>query len=116
MRYQFFWNEQPWAWVTAFHEAGMPYAHFLAPFVAMLIVGVAVSWIIGFLTRLFAFLIFLPRGHHHACGAAQRRLTPGRGRLALPHHHRDIAALRLRRGFGRSTCSGSARADGKTRF
>lgn len=57
--YQFFWNEQPWAWVPAFHEAGMPYAHLLAPFVAILIVGVAVSWIIGFLTRLFAFL-FLP--------------------------------------------------------
>lgn len=57
--YQFFWNEKPWAWVPAFHEAGMPYAHLLAPFVALLIVAVALSWIIGFLTRLFAFA-FLP--------------------------------------------------------
>ena len=37
----------------------MPYAHLLAPIVALVIVAVAVSWIIGFLTRLFAF-IFLP--------------------------------------------------------
>jgi uncharacterized membrane protein YphA (DoxX/SURF4 family) len=37
----------------------MPQAHLLAPIVALLIVGVALSWIIGFLTRLFAF-IFLP--------------------------------------------------------
>ncbi len=57
--YQFFWNEQPWAWVPAFHEAGLPYAHLLAPFVAILIVGVSTSWVLGFLTRLFA-VIFLP--------------------------------------------------------
>lgn len=57
--YHFFFQEQPWAWVPAFHEAGMPYAHLLAPIVAVLIVVVAISWIIGFLTRLFAFL-FLP--------------------------------------------------------
>lgn len=57
--YHFFFQEKPWAWVPAFHEAGMPYAHLLAPVVALLIVAVAVSWIIGFLTRLFAFA-FLP--------------------------------------------------------
>ncbi|MDI1314090.1 DoxX family protein [Prosthecobacter sp.] len=57
--YHFFFHETPWAWVPAFHEAGMPQAHLLAPIVAILIVGVALSWIIGFLTRLFAF-VFLP--------------------------------------------------------
>ncbi len=57
--YHFFFQEKPWAWVPAFHEAGMPYAHLLAPIVALLIVGVALSWIIGFLTRLFSFA-FLP--------------------------------------------------------
>lgn len=57
--YHFFFQEKPWAWVPAFHEAGMPQAHLLAPIVALLIVGVALSWIIGFLTRLFAF-VFLP--------------------------------------------------------
>jgi uncharacterized membrane protein YphA (DoxX/SURF4 family) len=57
--YHFFFQEQPWAWVPAFHEAGMPYAHLLAPVVAILIVLVALSWIIGFLTRLFA-CVFLP--------------------------------------------------------
>lgn len=57
--YHFFFQEQPWDWVPAFHAAGMPYAHLLAPIVAILIVVVALSWIIGFLTRLFAFA-FLP--------------------------------------------------------
>ena len=57
--YHFFFQEKPWAWVPAFHEAGLPYAHLLAPIVALIIVAVAVSWTIGFLTRLFAFA-FLP--------------------------------------------------------
>jgi uncharacterized membrane protein YphA (DoxX/SURF4 family) len=57
--YHFFWKEQPWAWVTAFHEAGLPYPHLIAPSAAVVVAGVALSWIIGFLTRLFAF-IFLP--------------------------------------------------------
>ena len=57
--YHFFFQEKPWVWVPAFHEAGMPYAHLLAPIVTLIIVAVAVSWIIGFLTRLFAFA-FLP--------------------------------------------------------
>jgi|UniRef100_UPI0037830126 uncharacterized membrane protein YphA (DoxX/SURF4 family) len=57
--YQFFWKEQPWAWVTAFRDAGLPYPHLIAPFTALLVAGVALSWIIGFLTRLFS-VIFLP--------------------------------------------------------
>ncbi|HBJ85490.1 MAG TPA: hypothetical protein DDZ88_16755 [Verrucomicrobiales bacterium] len=57
--YQFFWKEQPWAWVTAFHDAGLPYPHLVAPLTALLVAGVALSWIIGFLTRLFS-VIFLP--------------------------------------------------------
>lgn len=57
--YQFFWKEQPWAWPAAFHDAGLPYAHLLAPFTALIVAGVALSWISGFLTRLFA-VFFLP--------------------------------------------------------
>jgi uncharacterized membrane protein YphA (DoxX/SURF4 family) len=57
--YRFFWKEQPWEWVAAFNAAGLPYAHLLAPLVAVLVAGVALSWILGFLTRLFAVL-FLP--------------------------------------------------------
>jgi uncharacterized membrane protein YphA (DoxX/SURF4 family) len=57
--YRFFWKEQPWAWVPAFHEAGLPYAHLLAPLTAVIVLGVAFSWISGFLTRLFA-VFFLP--------------------------------------------------------
>jgi uncharacterized membrane protein YphA (DoxX/SURF4 family) len=57
--YRFFWKEQPWAWVPAFHEAGLPYAHLMAPFTAVIMMGVAFSWISGFLTRLFA-VVFLP--------------------------------------------------------
>lgn len=57
--YHFFWQEKSWDWVPAFHNAGMPYAHLLAPLVAVIVFGVSLSWIIGFLTRLFA-LLFLP--------------------------------------------------------
>lgn len=57
--YHFFWKEQPWDWVPAFNAAGLPYAHLVAPFVAVLVAGVALSWILGFLTRLFSVL-FLP--------------------------------------------------------
>lgn len=57
--YHFLWKEEPWAWVTLFRDAGLPYAHLLAPFVALVVAGVALSWIVGFLTRLFA-VIFLP--------------------------------------------------------
>lgn len=57
--YQFFWQEKAWAWPTLFHDAGVPYPHLLAPAVAVVVAGVALSWILGFLTRLFA-VVFLP--------------------------------------------------------
>lgn len=57
--YQFFWKEQPWDWAVAFHDAGIPYPHLMAPVVAVVVAGVALSWILGFLTRLFA-VVFLP--------------------------------------------------------
>lgn len=57
--YHFFWKEEPWAWVTSFRDAGIPYAHLVAPLVALIVASVALSWIVGFLTRLFA-VVFLP--------------------------------------------------------
>lgn len=57
--YEFFWKEKPWTWVPLFHDAGLPQAHLLAPVVAVVVAGVALSWILGFLTRLFA-VVFLP--------------------------------------------------------
>jgi len=57
--YQFFWQEKPWAWPSAFHDAGLPYAHLLAPVTALVVAAVALSWISGFLTRFFA-VVFLP--------------------------------------------------------
>ena len=57
--YRFFWQEQAWSWVPAFNEAGVPQAHLVAPVVALVVAGVALSWILGFLTRLFA-VVFLP--------------------------------------------------------
>ncbi len=57
--YHFLWKEQPWSLVTSLHEAGLPQAHLLTPFVALIVAGVALSWILGFLTRLFA-VFFLP--------------------------------------------------------
>lgn len=57
--YQFFWKEQPWPWVTVFHDAGVPYAHLVAPLTAVIVGAVGLFWVLGFLTRLFA-VAFLP--------------------------------------------------------
>ena len=68
--YQLIWKEQNWDWVKSFHEAGLPYPAILAPTVALIVASVALSWITGFLTRLFSvffmpilvgFLIFSPQ-------------------------------------------------------
>ena len=57
--YDFLWNEKPWSWVVAFHEVGLPKPELLAPAVAIVVAGVALSWCVGFLTRLFA-VVFMP--------------------------------------------------------
>ncbi len=57
--YHFLWNEKPWDWVPAFNNAGVPYAHLVAPVVALIVFAVALSWILGFLSRLFS-AAFLP--------------------------------------------------------
>jgi uncharacterized membrane protein YphA (DoxX/SURF4 family) len=45
--------------VTLVKDAGLPLPHLLTPVLAVVVAAVALSWITGFLTRLFAFL-FLP--------------------------------------------------------
>lgn len=55
--YQFLWEEQPWEWVKAFADAGLPYPTLLAPAVAIVVATVAGSWCIGFLTRLFSLFL-----------------------------------------------------------
>jgi uncharacterized membrane protein YphA (DoxX/SURF4 family) len=57
--YEFLWKEQNWGWVRLFNDAGIPYPTLTAPAIALLVAGVALSWCLGFLTRLFA-LLFLP--------------------------------------------------------
>jgi len=57
--YHFLWNNQPWDWATFMAENGVPYAHLVAPAVALLVGLVAVFWVLGFLTRFFA-VVFLP--------------------------------------------------------
>ena len=57
--YEFLWEEKAWLWVKAFSDAGLPYPTLLAPTLAILVAAVAVSWCVGFLTRLFAF-VFMP--------------------------------------------------------
>lgn len=59
--WQFLWQEKAWNWVTILNEAQAPYPHLVAPAAAALLAAVAVSWIVGFLTRLFSFL-FIPLG------------------------------------------------------
>ena len=53
--YSFLWKEKAWSWVPVFEQAGLPFAHLIAPLVAVVLALVALSWIIGFLTRLFSF-------------------------------------------------------------
>lgn len=57
--YEFLWQEKSWDWVKAFSDAGFPYPTLVAPAVAIMVAGVALSWCVGFLTRLFA-VIFMP--------------------------------------------------------
>lgn len=57
--YQFLWKEQPWDWVGVLDKAHVPYPHLAAPAVAFVIAAVAISWILGFVTRLFS-AAFIP--------------------------------------------------------
>ena len=57
--YQFLWEEKSWDWVKAFSDAGLPYPQFTAPAAAIILSAVAVSFTLGFLTRLFA-IVFMP--------------------------------------------------------
>jgi len=57
--YQWIWKEQNWDWVKTFNDTGLPYAAVLAPTIAIVVAVVALSWITGFLTRLFA-VVFMP--------------------------------------------------------
>lgn len=57
--YQFLWKEQPWEWVVALDKAHVPYPHLVAPVAAIIIGAVALSWTLGFVTRLFS-IAFIP--------------------------------------------------------
>lgn len=57
--YEFLWQEKPWIWVSIFSDAGLPWPVFMAPAAAIILVAVALSWTVGFLTRLFS-LVMLP--------------------------------------------------------
>lgn len=57
--YEFLWEEKTWNWVKALADVGLPMPTLLAPAVAIIVAAVAVSWCIGFLTRLFS-LILMP--------------------------------------------------------
>jgi uncharacterized membrane protein YphA (DoxX/SURF4 family) len=53
----FLWEEQPWVWVTYLAETSTPLPHLVAPVLAILIFAVALSWVLGFFTRLFSALL-----------------------------------------------------------
>lgn len=57
--YEFVWNGKPWEWVKLLTDAGFPMPHILAPVAGGITVITAVSWTVGFFTRLFSVL-FLP--------------------------------------------------------
>lgn len=57
--YEFVWNGKPWEWVKLLTDADFPMPHILAPIAGGITALTAVSWILGFFTRLSAML-FLP--------------------------------------------------------
>ena len=57
--YNFVWTKAPWDLVATVGQAGVPWPQILLPAAALIAVTVAVAWMVGFLTRLFAAL-FLP--------------------------------------------------------
>lgn len=57
--YRFLWKEQPWDWVGVLDKAHVPYPHLVAPAAAFVIAAVAISWLLGFVTRLFS-AAFIP--------------------------------------------------------
>jgi len=57
--YEFLWKEKSWEWVKTFSDVSLPFPQLLAPAVAIVVAAVALSWITGFLTRLFA-IVFMP--------------------------------------------------------
>lgn len=57
--FEFLWNERPWNWVSLLHQAGLPYPTLLAPVAALVLLGISLSFLFGFLTRLFAVAFLL---------------------------------------------------------
>jgi uncharacterized membrane protein YphA (DoxX/SURF4 family) len=57
--YRFLWEEIPWDWVRLLETHGVPFPHLTAPALAALLFAVALAWIAGFLTRLFALLMLV---------------------------------------------------------
>lgn len=57
--YQFVWKEMPWDWIPVFAKEGVPMPHLFAPAIAVVLFVVALSWITGFLTRLFSVLMLV---------------------------------------------------------
>lgn len=57
--YLFLWKEQPWEWVNVLEKARVPWPHLVAPAAAFVIASVSLSWLLGFVTRLFS-AVFVP--------------------------------------------------------
>ncbi len=57
--YEMIWKHVPWAMTATLQKAGLPHPEVLGPIAAGIALIVAVCWVFGFLTRLFA-LVFLP--------------------------------------------------------
>lgn len=57
--FHFLWQRTPWETISQFEKAGLPFPTPLAVTAALLTFLVAVSWLLGFLTR-FSSLLFLP--------------------------------------------------------
>jgi uncharacterized membrane protein YphA (DoxX/SURF4 family) len=59
LAFQALWNAKAWNMIDQLAQAGLPFPKFLALLVVFLTTLVCIGWLLGFLTRVCAF-IFLP--------------------------------------------------------
>jgi uncharacterized membrane protein YphA (DoxX/SURF4 family) len=57
--YELVWKHVPWPLVETLKKAGVPYPHFIGPAATLVALIVSITWVTGFLTRLFS-IVFLP--------------------------------------------------------
>ncbi|MCE9519774.1 MAG: DoxX family protein [Verrucomicrobia bacterium] len=57
LAFQALWNAKAWAMIDLFTKAGLPFSKFLALLTVAVAALISLGWLLGFLTRVCAFLL-----------------------------------------------------------